>query len=124
MLRGLPLVFVAFAALAADLELIAPQPLSVDSAGNATATLTLRNTSAKPVALDLAVSDFQSGRSGKSYALGAVSTLTPATGNLPAGGTQSVKLTAAKIWEAGVSMAVLRNAGAAIPTITATRANQ
>jgi len=28
-----------------------------------------------------------------------------------------VKLTAAKIWEAGVSMALLRNAGAAIPTV-------
>lgn len=130
-MRIIGLFFSAALAVAnaqSSLLLLETPLLTADQAGNATATLTIRNTDPKnAVPLRLNLSDFQRpGPDGKDHDLGTTSTLAPLTEKdkpflegsapLPGNGAVSFKLTVSRLLEAGQSEAVLKNDGRDIPT--------
>jgi len=107
-----------------SLVLANPPLLNVDEHGVATGAITLKNTGGKPVPLNLDLSDFQHTPSfGKPYTLGATYNFTPLTdADKPDfnGGQVThnlhLKLTVARLWDAGQSTAVLKNGEQDIPT--------
>jgi hypothetical protein len=127
-IRYLPVIVLATGVGAAfaqgSLVLLDPPLLNVDDHGVASAAITLKNTGGRPVALRLNLSDFQHKLpSGKLYPLGASYSFTPLaesdkidfnSGQV----TQSLhlKLSVARLWDAGQSTAVLKNGEDDIPT--------
>ena len=126
-IRYLPVLVLATGVTAfaqGSLVLLDPPLLNVDDHGLATAAITLKNTGAKPVVLRLNLSDFQHKLpSGKMYPLGASYSFTPLaesdkidfnSGQV----TQSLhlKLSVARLWDAGQATAVLKNGEEDIPT--------
>ena len=100
--------------------------LNVDDHGVAAIDITLQNTGSKPVPLQLNLSDFTHQCStGKPYSLGASYNFTPLSdsdkSDFDSGQvTKSLhlKLTVARLWEAGESTAVLKNGEQDIPTLS------
>jgi len=107
-----------------SLVLAEPPLLNVDEHGVATGAITLKNTGARPAPLNLELSDFQHTPSfGKPYALGASYSFAPLTDADKAdfnGGQVThnlhLKLTVARLWDAGQSTAVLKNGERDVPT--------
>lgn len=118
-MNRMALILISSVALAADLELVEPQPLSVDQNGAAAATLTFHNGSSAPIELKPVLADFQHERDGKHYILRTATTWTPAGGTVPPKQYLSLKLNVTNIWEAGISKAVLRNGGQNIAVVDA-----
>jgi hypothetical protein len=131
--RGSLLVLIAAAtcspslASAQSLALKETPPLAVDQNGGAVATLTLVNDSTTPVKLRLNLSDFTHPAPDKTtpYPLGTTHMLSAVSDKdkpildgtvaLAAGATLDVRVTVAKLWEAGQSEARLKNGDADIP---------
>ena len=107
-----------------SLVLIDPPILYVDEHGIATVTLALQNNGGKPVPLQLNLSDFQHKPvPGKPYPLGANYSFTPLTDSDKADFNNGIvtkslhlKLSVARLWDAGQSTAVLKNGEQDIPT--------
>ena len=110
--------FLGITASAANLELRSPQQLLVDQNGNATLDLTLCNNTSAAVRFNPVLTDFEHEFAGvKPYALGTVQTWNPPRPVQLSPGCSPVRLTVAKIWEAGVSTATLQNAGDAMTVV-------
>jgi hypothetical protein len=114
-------VWTAFAQ--GSLALVDPPQLVVDDHGIAVAAITLKNTGAKPVPLQLNLSDFQhKPASGKPYPLGATYSFAPLTdsdkADLDGNRVTQVlhlRLSVARLWDAGQSTAILKNGEQDIP---------
>jgi hypothetical protein len=101
--------------------------LVTDQGGTVTVPLSLRNTGTEPAAIRLNVSDFEhQSQNAKTYPLGAAFAFTAVSESdkvvlnglkdLAPGAVLTVKLTVSKLWEAGESIAVLKNGDADIRT--------
>jgi hypothetical protein len=112
-----------------SLVLIDPPLLNVDDHGLGTVSITLQNTGPKPVPLHLNLSDFQHKPvSGKPYPLGANYSFTPLTDSDKADFNSGqvtkslhLKLSVARLWDAGQSTAILKNGEQEIPTESGAR---
>jgi hypothetical protein len=107
-----------------SLVLVDPPLLNVDEHGVAAGAITLKNTGGKPAPLRLDLSDFQHKPPfGKPYPLGANYTFAPLTDSDKADFNNSqvtqslhLKISVARLWDAGQSTAILKNGEQDIPT--------
>ena len=117
MVRLLSVILFSVSAMAADLVLEQLPVLTVDQNGNASATLTFRNTGTAEIPLNLKLSDFRHKRlDGKDYEVGSTPTLTltPSVEKLKPNDQLQVKVTVTNLWEAQ-SQATLKNGDADVP---------